>query len=114
MTGLAFDGNVAGVRLVRAPEDAHQSRFAGAVLADQRVNFARADIKVDAVQRAGRTKMLGDIFYACDRPHHGSAKRRVGCQRATRATRILSSTNLPRSMITSLSSATVQSRIGTS
>ena len=35
-------------------------------------------------------------------------------QRGTKATRIFSSVNLPHSMITSLSSATVQSRIGTS
>ena len=35
-------------------------------------------------------------------------------QRGTKATCIFSSVNLPRSMITSLSSATVQSRIGTS
>ena len=43
-----------------AGEDVQQRALAGAVLADQRVHFARIEREVDAVQRDGRAEALGN------------------------------------------------------
>ena len=74
---------------------------------DDGVDLAEGDVEVDAVERDRRAEMLADGFGACGRVSSSH-------QRGTKATCIFSSVNLPRSMMTSLSSATVQSRIGTS
>ena len=43
-----------------AAEDAHQGRFAGAVLADQRMDFAGQHLEIDAVERRGRPEALAN------------------------------------------------------
>ena len=47
-------------RALGAGHDLDQRRLAGAVLADQRVDFARAKIERDAVERADAGERLGD------------------------------------------------------
>ena len=68
---------------------------------------AGADVEVDAVEGDRRAEMFAHALSAGGRVAHRH-------QRGTNATCIFSSVNLPRSMMTSLSSATVQSRMGTS
>ena len=70
MTRLAIDRDLAGVRPVHAAEDADQRRFSGAVLADQRVDFARHHVEIDVVQRARRAEVLADAARACRRGGH--------------------------------------------
>ena len=48
---LAVDDDLALVGVVEAVEDVHQRRLAGAVLAEQRVHLAAAEIEVDVVVR---------------------------------------------------------------
>ena len=43
-----------------AAEDAHQRRFAGAVLADQRMDFAGQHLEIDAIERCGRPEALAN------------------------------------------------------
>ena len=49
VTGLPCSEDLAGVRLVEPVEDVHQRRLAGAVLAEQRVHLAAAELEVDVV-----------------------------------------------------------------
>ncbi len=107
---LSVDANRAAVGTMHAAEDADQRRLAGAVLADDGVDLAERHVEVDAVERERRAEVLADA--CCARRRKGHAQ--IRHQRGTNATCIFSSVNLPRSMMTSLSSATVQSRIGTS
>ena len=60
MAGLAVDEDVAAVGTMDAAEDADQRRFAGAVLADDGVDLAEADVEIDAVERDRGAEMLGD------------------------------------------------------
>ena len=53
---LAVDRDLARVGPMHAAENADQRRFAGAVLADQRVDFARHHVEIDAVERARRAE----------------------------------------------------------
>ena len=46
---LARDHDLALVRVVEPVEDVHQGRLAGAVLAEQRVDLALAEVEVDVV-----------------------------------------------------------------
>ena len=48
-TGLPADLDLALVRVVEPVEDVHQRRLAGAVLAEQRVHLALAQVEVDVV-----------------------------------------------------------------
>ena len=59
-TGLAVDQDLALVRPGQAVEDVHQGRLAGAVLAEQGVDLARADVEVDVVVRDDARVALGD------------------------------------------------------
>ena len=45
--GLAIDLDGAAVRLVLAVENAHQSRFTGAVFADERMRLAGIKLEID-------------------------------------------------------------------
>ena len=56
-----------GVGLVVAGEHLDQRRLAGAVLADQRVDLARAQVEVDAVEGPGAGERLGQPADAQDR-----------------------------------------------
>src|SRR3989475_32025 len=94
--------DASGVGLVDAGEDLDQRGFAGAVLADDRVDFARCELERDLVESLSGEEALAEPL-GDDHRH-----------RATRGTIILGSTTRPRSMMTSPSSITVQSRIGTS
>src|SRR5215468_3198832 len=49
---------------VHAAEDADQGRFARPILADERMNLARSDVKADAIERNGRAKTLLDVLRA--------------------------------------------------
>ena len=57
---LAVDPDLALVRLVEAVDDVHQRRLAGAVLAEQRVHLALAQVEVDAVVRDDAGEALRD------------------------------------------------------
>ena len=57
---LALDEDLALVRLVQAVDDVHQRRLAGAVLTEQRVHLAAAEIEVDAVVRDDAREALRD------------------------------------------------------
>ena len=58
---LAVQADGAGVGLVDAGDDLDQRRLAGAVLAEQRMHLAGADVEADPVQRAHAGKRLGDL-----------------------------------------------------
>ena len=49
--GLAVDQDLALVRAVEPVEDVHERRLAGAVLAEERVHLAAAEVEVDVVVR---------------------------------------------------------------
>ena len=57
---LAVDPDLALVRVVEAVDDVHQRRLAGAVLAEQRVHLALAQVEVDAVVRDDAGEALRD------------------------------------------------------
>ena len=57
---LAADGNLALVRLVQAVDDVHQGALAGAVLAQQRVDFALLQGEIHVVVRQDAGESLGD------------------------------------------------------
>ena len=60
----------AGVRFHRAECDRRQGRFAGAVFADERVDFARQRVEVDAVDRRDRAEAFADPAQAQRRLSH--------------------------------------------
>ena len=57
----AVDEDVARVRLLDAPDDLHQGRLAGAVLAEQRDHLAGVHVEADASQRVHARKPLVDV-----------------------------------------------------
>ena len=61
--GPALQEDLAFVQAVDAGEDLHQRRFAGAVLADEAEDFARADVQADVVQRADAGKGFADVIH---------------------------------------------------
>ena len=48
---------------MEAVENLHQRAFAGAIFAEQRVNFARLDRQVDVVVREHARKALYDVLH---------------------------------------------------
>ena len=58
---IAVQADGALVGLVEAGDDLDQRRLAGAVLAEQGMHLAGADIEADPVQRAHAGKRLGDL-----------------------------------------------------
>ena len=58
VTGLPLIEDLALVGPVEAVEDVHQRRLAGAVLAEQRVHLAAAEVEVDVVVRDDAGKAL--------------------------------------------------------
>ena len=67
--GRAIDPHVAGVGLDHAGENVHQRRLAGAVLAEQRMDLALAQVEIDAAQRLNAAEAL-------DHAVHGEQRRR--------------------------------------
>ena len=65
-TAIEFD--LPGVGNVSAAQNFHERAFAGAVFADERVNFARADFKGNILERARGAEALLD-------PGHSQAGR---------------------------------------
>ena len=61
------------VGLVQPEQDVHQRALAGAVLADDGVEFTRAERQRHAVQRHMRLEALGHVVERDERdvPHHG-------------------------------------------
>ena len=66
-TCLPFDQDLALVRPVEAVEDVHQRRLARAVLAEQRVHLALAQVEVDVVVRDDAREPLRDAPHLEDR-----------------------------------------------
>ena len=60
--GLAFKGNLALVRLLKADDDLHQRGLARAVFTQQRVHLAGLYLKLHAVQRVRTAKGLGKVL----------------------------------------------------
>ena len=58
--GLPFEQDLALVGCVEPVEDVHQRRLAGAVLAQQRVHLAAAQVEVDVVVGEHAREPLGD------------------------------------------------------
>jgi hypothetical protein len=72
--GATVEANLAGVGLGQAVENVHQRRLAGAVLAQEGVNLAAAQIEAHARQRLQRAEADGDVA-------QGEQGRRGGCLR---------------------------------
>ena len=60
LPGLAVEANLTLVRLIQAIQLAHEGAFAGPVLAQQGVNFARLHVKIHAVIRQHDRKAFDD------------------------------------------------------
>ena len=56
----ATDDDLAGIWMQRARKDLQERRFACAIFSDEAMNFAATDHEVDAVERDGSAKALGD------------------------------------------------------
>ena len=56
----AVDADLAGIRVIEAIQHLHQGRFAGAVFAQQGMNFARLYIEVNLVGSQHTGKALDD------------------------------------------------------
>ena len=66
--GLPVDQDLAArIRLVGAGQDLHQRRFAGAVLAHERMDFAGMDLERDVRERPHAGERLGDVAHLEDR-----------------------------------------------
>src|SRR5262249_61693928 len=61
--GLAVEYHAPGVGTDGPAEDFHQRGFAGAVLADQGVNLATAQLQINAAQRVRRPEVLVDTSH---------------------------------------------------
>jgi hypothetical protein len=68
---LAINEDFAGILRIDAGEDLHQRRFAGAVLAHQRMDFAGDQLEPDVVQRPDAGKALGQVPNG-DQSGHGA------------------------------------------
>ena len=66
---LSAHDDLPAIRPVDAGENANQGRFAGAVLADNRMNFAGPDVKIDPVERERGAELLADALQASGRRH---------------------------------------------
>ena len=75
---LAVELDLAGVRGVDAAEDLDQRRLAGAVLADERVDLAGAQLEGGVADRLGRAERLGDVGDAQERRRPAIARRPCG------------------------------------
>ena len=64
MAFLPADRHLPGVGPYDAAEDAHKRRFAGAVLADQRVNLTRYHLEIDAIKRRRRPEPFAYVLGA--------------------------------------------------
>ena len=69
-TGAPLIMHVAGVGRMHAGHDLDQGRFAGAVLAQQRMHFARPHIETHILQHADADEGFGDAR-ECDERRHG-------------------------------------------
>src|SRR5262249_28785424 len=67
--GRAVDPHFAGVRFDDPGKNVHQGRLAGAILAEQRMDFAAAEIEVDAANRLDAAETFDDAL-------HGEQRRR--------------------------------------
>jgi hypothetical protein len=65
------DGHASLIRPQDAAEDAHQGRFAGAVLADKSMDFAGAHFEIDAIEGRGCPETLADSMGAGRHVVHG-------------------------------------------
>ena len=59
--GLAVDADLSPVRPVKAVEDVHERRLAGAVLPEQCVHFTATDVERDPVVGHDARKLLADV-----------------------------------------------------
>ena len=75
--GLAVDLDRAGVGLERAVEDLHERRLARAVLAGERVDLARQQLEVDAVEGQHARERLADARHAHERRASQDAAREL-------------------------------------
>jgi hypothetical protein len=69
LDGLAVIENLARIARIDARENFHQRRLAGAVLAHQRVDFARHEFELDLVQRPYTRKALAKLIDGNERCH---------------------------------------------
>src|SRR2546422_11171537 len=69
--GQPAQQDLAGIPRVDTPEDAYEGGLAGAVLADEGVNFARAHFERHILQRADTREGFGDALHLEKRHVHG-------------------------------------------
>ncbi len=87
--GAPVDQDLAAVRLIDAGDDLDQRRLACAVLAEQRMNLAGADVERDAAQRAHAGKALLEVAHheqridRCRRDAHAAS---VACDSGSTTT----------------------------
>src|SRR5436309_452260 len=72
----------AAALLVRPTQDLHQSGFSGAVLAEQHVNFAPAQLKVNLIQSQNARKGLADLRHLQKRSSFHRHRSSFECNRA--------------------------------
>src|SRR5262249_15986642 len=72
---LAVECHLPGVRPQCPTEDFHQRRFAGAVLADERVDFGRPQLQIDAAQGHRGVEPLADALHPQPRRRPGHGRR---------------------------------------
>ena len=80
----AVDPNRAAIGTPDAAQNADQRGFAGAILADHGVDFAGADVEVDAVERERRAEMFAHALSAGGRVAHrinAARTRPASCRR---------------------------------
>ena len=63
LDGFALQWDLSRVRLIDAGNDLHQGRFAGTILAHQRVDGARTNLESDAIQRHDAWKLLAHSLH---------------------------------------------------
>src|SRR2546427_12767107 len=69
--GQPAQQDLAGIPRVDTPEDAYEGGLAGAVLADEGVNFVRAHFERHILQRADTREGFGDALHLEKRHVHG-------------------------------------------
>src|SRR4026209_1345068 len=82
--GNVVDDERSGVSALGTGHDLDQGGFPGAVLADQRVHFARAEVERHAIEGAKSSKGLADIASVEEQSGHELSER-AGCYHSLEA-----------------------------
>ena len=81
----ALEKDFPGILRVRAAENLHQRRLARAVLAEEHVHFARAEVEIDAVERNDAGERFANAAHLQRRPGGGLIRHQMAAGRAAGA-----------------------------